>query len=180
MALNVIPFHSPGYFIRAASTHWETKGALDLRKRVFVDEQGIFDVHDQDDIDSIATHLVAISTIAHEAHSVVGTVRIHQAEPGIWWGSRLAVDPAYRNVGRLGAELISLAVRSANARNCRVFYANVQTQNVVLFRRMRWQCLKEVNCHGVEHMLMSADLSRYPPQYHPENGWYHRPQKIAA
>lgn len=180
MPKNVIPFHSPGYFIRAASTHWERQGAFDLRNKVFVGEQGIFKVHDRDDVDEIATHLLAISTIAHEAHSVVGTVRIHTAEPGVWWGSRLAVDPAYRNVGRLGAELISLAVRSANARGCRLFNAHVQMQNVVLFRRMRWKSVEEVDCHGVGHMLMSADLAHYPPNYSPEEGWYHRPHKIAA
>jgi putative N-acetyltransferase (TIGR04045 family) len=177
---NILAFQSPGYFIRAVSTAWETAGAFDLRKRVFVDEQGLFEHHDRDDIDTIATHLVAISTLAHEAHSVVGTVRIHQAEPGVWWGSRLAVDPEYRNVGRLGAELINLAVRSANARGCRLFNANVQLQNVILFRRMRWNCIEEVDCHGVAHMRMSAELSHYPPKYSPQDGWYHRPHKNAA
>lgn len=180
MQSNIQPFHSPGYFIRAASMPWEGKGALDLRRRVFVDEQGIFDKHDCDDIDVVATHLVAISTMAHEADSVVGTVRIHEAEPGIWWGSRLAVDHSYRNVGRLGAELINLAVRSANARGCKTFLANVQMQNVILFRRMRWQCIKQIDCHGVPHMHMSADLSRYPPKADPVAGWYHKPIKIAA
>lgn len=180
MQSNIQPFHSPGYFIRAASMPWECDGAFDLRRRVFVNEQGIFKHDDRDSTDDIATHLVAISTMAHEADCVVGTVRIHQPEPGIWWGSRLAVDQSYRHVGRLGAELINLAVRCANAQGCQTFLANVQMQNVILFRRMRWKCLKEIDCHGVPHMHMSADLSRYPPKQNPIQGWYHKALKVAA
>lgn len=108
-------YHSPGYYIRAASKRFEAEGAQALRHRVFVEEQGIFADHDRDGIDLIATHLVVLSTLAHEADQVVGTVRIHEERPGHWWGSRLAVDSGFRNVGRLGAELIRLAVCTANA-----------------------------------------------------------------
>ena len=109
-------YQSPGYYIRAASKRFEAEGAQALRHRVFVAEQRIFRDHDRDGIDLIATHLVALSTYAHEADQVVGTVRIHEEAPGLWWGSRLAVDSEFRAVGRLGAELIRLAVCTANAR----------------------------------------------------------------
>ena len=168
-------FQSPGYYIRAASRSFEAAGAADLRDRVFVQEQGIFPDHDRDDIDLIATHLVALSTYAHEADEVVGTVRIHEETPGLWWGSRLAVDLGFRQVGRLGAELIRLAVCTANARGCTTFLAHVQMQNVPLFRRLRWQPLEEVRIHDTPHMKMQADLSFYPPCGDPVAGWYHRP-----
>lgn len=132
-------YNSPGYYIRAASKRFEAEGAQTLRKRVFVEEQKIFPQHDRDDIDLIATHLVALSTYAHEADQVVGTVRIHEERPRLWWGSRLAVDSDFRHVGRLGAELIRLAVCTANARGCDRFLAHVQRQNVVLFRRLHWR-----------------------------------------
>lgn len=178
--INSKPFQSPGYFIKAAAASWEAKAALDLRHRVFVDEQKIFKANDLDHIDLMATHLVAISTMAHEADCVVGTVRIHEEEPGVWWGSRLAVDVSYRNVGRLGGELINLAVRTANARGCNRFLANVQIQNVILFRRMHWHPIKEIDCHGVPHMHMYADLDYYQPQENPEIGWYHKPRRWVA
>lgn len=180
MQAEIHPFKSPGYFIRATSMPWEANGAADLRRRVFVDEQKIFERHDRDDIDMIATHLVALSTYAHEPDSVVGTVRIHEADPGVWWGSRLAVDPLYRKVGHLGAELIRLAVSSAHAQGCHRFLANIQMQNVGLFRRMRWKAIEEVDYHGVAHMRMAADLSYYPPTINPVAGWYHKPRKIVA
>lgn len=166
-------FQCPGYYIREAATAWEAKGVADLRHRVFVEEQAIFHAHDRDEIDLIATHLAALSTYAHEADAVVGTVRIHQAEPGLWWGSRLAVDRDFRQVGRLGTELIRLAVRTATTRGCHTFLAHVQKQNEVLFRRLHWQSLGEVTLHGVVHVKMQADLSVYPPLADPAAGWYH-------
>lgn len=169
-------FSSPGYYIRAASKRFEAEGAAGLRHRVFVEEQGIFPTHDRDDIDLIATHLVALSTYAHEADQVVGTVRIHEEAPRLWWGSRLAVDSDFRAVGRLGAELIRLAVCTANARGCDRFLAHVQMQNVTLFRRLRWRPLEEVTIHGTPHMKMEADLRHYPPCDDPVTGWYHRPR----
>ncbi|WP_417721815.1 MSMEG_0567/Sll0786 family nitrogen starvation N-acetyltransferase [Salipiger sp.] len=168
-------FTSPGYYIRAASRPFEARAAQALRHRVFVQEQGIFHDHDRDEIDLIATHLVALSTYAHEADQVVGTVRIHEEAPGLWWGSRLAVDADFRAVGRLGAELIRLAVCTATARGCTRFLAHVQMQNVTLFRRLRWTPLEQVDLHGTPHMRMEAQLTHYPPCADPVAGWYHKP-----
>jgi putative N-acetyltransferase (TIGR04045 family) len=169
-------FNCPGYYIRAASKRFEAEGAAALRHRVFVEEQAIFPAHDRDDIDLIATHLVALSTYAHEADQVVGTVRIHEESPRLWWGSRLAVDSDFRAVGHLGAKLIRLAVCTATARGCDRFLAHVQMQNVTLFQRLNWHPLDEVTIHGVPHMKMAADLAHFPPCADPVAGWYHHPR----
>lgn len=172
-------FRSPGYYIREASRPFEAQGAADLRHRVFVEEQKIFSDHDRDDLDLIAMHLVAISTYAGEEDQIVGTVRIHEESPGLWWGSRLAVDRDFRAVGRLGSELIRLAVSSAAARGCETFLAHVQNQNVPLFEKMQWHSLCEVELHSVSHTKMAADLRHYPPCANPVEGWY-RPARKAA
>lgn len=164
-------FLSPDYIIRAAAQPWELAGVRALRHQVFVEEQGIFDRDDRDDIDDIAMPLAAISTFAAEADQVVGTVRIHQEAPRIWRGSRLAVAQSHRRLGRLGAELIRLAVCTAHGRGCDRFMAHVQIQNVPLFKRLRWHPLREVELHGVLHMEMQADLSFYPPIPDPFAGW---------
>ena len=156
-------FRAPDHIIRFASEPWELDGAARLRRTVFCDEQGVFASDDRDATDAVATQLVAISTIAGELDAIVGTVRIHEAEPGIWWGSRLAVAASHRRVGTLGAALIRLAVSSANARGCVRFHAHVQSQNELLFRRMHWRRLEEINLHGLPHALMLADLQHYPP-----------------
>jgi putative N-acetyltransferase (TIGR04045 family) len=164
-------FVTPDFLIRQATEAWEIGGAASLRHRTFVTEQGIFDTHDRDAIDRTALPLVALSTMASEADEVVGTVRIHEETPGVWWGGRLAVAPDYRRVGGLGAELIRLAVGTAHARGCRTFLAHVQMQNVPLFEKLNWQPLGHQECHGHPHMKMQADLAAYPPVLNPARGW---------
>lgn len=170
-------FISPEFLIRAASEIWELTGAARLRQQVFVEEQRIFTGHDRDAIDSEALTLVAISTLAGEPAEVVGTVRIHQPQPCIWWGSRLAVAADYRRVGRLGAELIRLAVSTANGRGCQQFNAHVQSQNEGLFRRLHWQPIAQVDLHGVPHVHMQASLPHYPAIPDPSIGWSARARK---
>jgi putative N-acetyltransferase (TIGR04045 family) len=170
-------FISPEFLIRAASEPWELQGVSLLRHQVFVEEQRIFVGNDRDEIDNTAIPLVAIATLAAEPADVVGTVRIHEPSPGIWWGSRLAVAPAYRRVGRLGAELIRLAVSTANGLGCHEFHAHVQLQNVPLFRRLHWEPAGEIDLHGVRHMHMLASLDHYPPTCDPAIGWSARARR---
>lgn len=164
-------FVTPEFLIRLATQSWEIGGAASLRHRTFVTEQGIFEDHDRDATDRHALPLVAVSTMASEADEVVGTVRIHEESPGLWWGGRLAVAPAYRGVGRLGPELIRLAVGTAHARGCHTFMAHVQMQNVPLFEKLHWQAVGAQEIYGHPHMKMLADLAAYPPVLDPARGW---------
>lgn len=159
------------YRICAAHAPWMKIGAERLRARVFVQEQGVFAGHDRDATDAVALPLVAIAEDATGGSRIVGTVRIHEPEPGIWWGSRLAVAPEWRRVGKLGSELIRLAVGTARARGAREFHAHVQRQNVPLFRRLHWQVTAEVDLHGRPHAHMLASLVHYPPIPNPTTGW---------
>jgi putative N-acetyltransferase (TIGR04045 family) len=165
------------YRVKFATEPWERREAAALRRQVFCVEQGIFVDDDRDAIDAAAIPLVAVSSYAVVPQEVVGTVRIHESKPGAWWGSRLAVAADYRRIGALGSALIRLAVSSAHARGCRQFFAHVQSQNALLFRRLHWQTLEEVTIHGRPHHFMQADLTRYPPIADPETGFLSLPRK---
>ncbi|GLK54040.1 putative N-acetyltransferase (TIGR04045 family) [Methylopila capsulata] len=167
----VTPFVPAGYQIKWAVGDWERRGAAALRRKVFCEEQKIFAGDDRDAIDEVAIPLVAASSLAVAYDAVVGTVRIHEETPGVWWGSRLAVDAGHRRVGALSAALIRLAVSSAHARGCRRFFAHVQEQNGPLFERLRWRPLETVELHGRPHLRMEADLAFYPPFATPEAGF---------
>jgi putative N-acetyltransferase (TIGR04045 family) len=167
------------YRIKFASDAWERRDAAALRRRVFCDEQGIFSGDDRDAIDDVAIPIVAISSFAIVPQEVVGTVRIHEAEPSVWWGSRLAVAADYRKIGALGTSLIRLAVSSAHARGCRRFYAHVQSQNAPLFRRLHWQTIEETKIHGRPHHFMRAELAYYPPIADAETGLVSLPRRAA-
>jgi putative N-acetyltransferase (TIGR04045 family) len=176
VALHELPLKfSPCEFrVKWADCAWERRQAHTLRREVFCTEQQIFAHDDRDAIDDQAQLIVALACIAGVADAVVGTVRIHQPAPGEWWGSRLAVAHAFRSHGKLGATLIRLAVTSAHARGCERFLAHVQSQNVPLFRRLRWRALEELQIHGRSHQLMQADLAHYPPCGAPYTGFIAR------
>lgn len=156
-------FRSADYIVRFATETWELAGSAALRYAVFCREQGVFAHDDRDVIDETAIPIVALSMIAGQPDEVIGTVRIHHAGSGLWWGSRLAVAATHRSVGNIGSALIRLAVSAAHARGCVRFHAHVQSQNELLFRRLKWHRLDEVALHGMPHSLMQADLAHYPP-----------------
>ena len=174
------PFAACHFRLKYATERWEQDGACALRRSVFCEEQGIFAHSDRDALDRTAIHLVALSTMAVMTDEVVGTVRIHQNEPGIWYGSRLAVDRRYRRVGALGAALIKLAVSSATSLGCVRFYAHVQAQNELMFRRLAWQRIADVELHGAPHVFMQADLAAYPPLANAPEGFHALAKKAAA
>jgi putative N-acetyltransferase (TIGR04045 family) len=154
----------PGeYRVKVATERWELREAAGLRRAVFCTEQGLFDGDDRDALDRVATTLVALSCVAGMPEQVVGTVRIHESDMGHWQGSRLAVGAEYRRVALLGTELIRLAVGTARARGATRFTAQVQSQNVPLFRRLHWRSLEEVVFRGLPHHRMEASLAHYPP-----------------
>lgn len=163
--------HCPSYTIKWANLPREINAAYALRRRVFCTEQGLFKDDDRDDIDPKAQLLVALGLSEDGHESVIGTVRIHEAEPGIWYGSRLAVDVAFRSQGYIGSTLIKLAVSSAHALGCKQFLASVQAKNELLFQRLHWQRIGESHVLGHPHVTMQADLTRYPPCYQPYKGF---------
>jgi putative N-acetyltransferase (TIGR04045 family) len=168
---NVIPFAPCEFRIKFAASRWEREGSYALRRAVFCEEQPIFPGDDRDATDEYAIPIVALSMLGVASDRVVGVVRIHEEAPGIWWGSRLAVERDYRRVGAIGATLIRLAVSSANAMGCKTFLAHVQAQNGPLFRQMHWETLDEIELYGRPHLKMRADLNAYPPCSTPEIGY---------
>ncbi|TAX58783.1 histone acetyltransferase [Rhizobium leguminosarum] len=173
------PYRSSEFQVKFATSAWERSQAHALRRAVFCEEQRIFEGDDRDAIDDQAIPIVALSMLGIAADQLVGTVRIHQAEPGLWWGSRLAVHQDFRKIGALGATLIKLAVSSANAIGCHTFLANVQFQNGLLFRRLHWDVIEEFEVYGKPHLRMKADLAYYPPCVTPEAGFTALSRKAA-
>ncbi len=169
-----LAFEPQEFRIQWASGPWMNAQAHALRRQVFCQEQAVFDGDDLDDIDRdnpTTRSLVALSCWGGQPDEVIGTVRIHEAQPGLWWGSRLAVARDWRRHGKLGTTLIRLAVSSAHALGCEEFLAHVQAQNVPLFQRLNWDLLDEMTLHGRPHGLMRASLDHYPPCTTPYAGY---------
>jgi putative N-acetyltransferase (TIGR04045 family) len=126
-----------------------------VRRRVFVELQGLFSGSDRDAFDEEASTLHAVACVDG---SVVGTVRLYPLGDGLWKGDRLAVLPDAR-VHRLGGELVQFAVRTAGALGGSRMIAQVQVANVRFFERLGWVCDGEAAIYrGVMHQPMAIAL----------------------
>jgi putative N-acetyltransferase (TIGR04045 family) len=157
----VQPFRSHHLTFKPALEAWEIRAYRNLRRRIFCNEQGLFEGDDGDVVDDRATPLVALANVSGMPDDVVGVVRIWEALPGQWWGGRLGTHPAHRGDRKIAPGLVHLAVSTACSRGCQHFHATVQVRNVPLFERLHWRTLEPVEVRGTPHMLMAADLAHY-------------------
>ena len=137
----------------------EESQAYQIRKQVFVDEQGLFNTSDRDENDKSATLLVA----RHKG-SVIGTVRIYKTDTGLdhWIGGRLAVKKDFRAT-RAGSALVREAMKRVQKKGCRVFTAHIQEKNVPFFSELGWKPVGPVKSHlGHPHQKMEANLNLVP------------------
>ena len=169
---------------KIARSQAELEGFWGLRREIFCEEQKIFLKTDVDEHDKSMIPIVALSLVMGMEDEVVGVVRIHEQEPGVWYGSRLGVHRDFRRVSlssavpirnqqsglhaprSVGAGLIYKAVSTANALGCKEFFAHVQRKNAAFFRRLHWKPLGDVELHGIPHVRMQVDLNFYPPGEH--------------
>ena len=133
-----------------------------LRRRVFVDEQRLFEGSDLDerDDDPRTVVLVARSTRGE----LLGGVRVGPAAAGPdigWWvGGRLVVDPTARGAQGIGPALVRAACAYAENAGALRFDATVQVQHERMFRRLGWQPVRPVSVARRPHLLMRWPIGR--------------------
>jgi putative N-acetyltransferase (TIGR04045 family) len=130
-----------------------------LRHRVFVEEQGIFDLDDRDPQDDEERTLHVLGRVEGR---VGGAVRLYPIDPAgqLWKGDRLAVLPEHRAC-HLGARLVRFAVATAGERGGLRMIAHIQLPNVRFFEHLGWRAEGDpAPFHGVDHQLMAIGLGQ--------------------
>jgi putative N-acetyltransferase (TIGR04045 family) len=142
---------------RAASSPDEAAIHHEIRRRVFVEEQGFFEGSDRDAHDEQPATIKVLGLVGPVAG---GAVRLYPLDDqGEWKGDRLAVLPEFRKHG-LGAPLVRFAVRSAGDLGGRRMIAYIQPPNVHFFERLGWEPLGEpADYVGHLHQQMAIDLT---------------------
>ena len=145
----------------AGPEDWD--GHFRVRHAVFVTEQGIFPDSDRDAHDDEPDVLHAVALVGGR---VIGAVRLYPgADAQTWSGDRLAILPAFRRRGMLGARLVRFAVVTAHNRGGQRMTAMIQLLNVPFFESLGWTPLGgPVEYHGLAHQSMSITLTRSPSQ----------------
>lgn len=134
----------------------EIDEALELRRRVFVDEQGVTLEGDRDGLDPDALHVVAV-----DGGRITGTCRL-VFDGGIAQLGRMAVEPAARGRG-LGAQILALAEREARRAGAERISLHAQTAARSLYERSGFEVHgEEFVEEGIPHVEMEKHLSAEP------------------
>ena len=138
--------------VREVLTDTELAAALELRERVFCEEQGVSAEADRDGRDPEAMHIVAV-----DGGRVIGTCRL-LFRGGVARLGRLAVEPDRRGDGIAGA-ILREADRIARAEGADAISLHAQTYTKELYLRdgyhVRGATFVE---EGIEHVSMEKTL----------------------
>jgi predicted GNAT family N-acyltransferase len=93
---------------------------MDLRVKVFVDEQGVDPAEELDDLDRESLQIVGLDDTG-----VIATCRLRDLGDGEWKLERMVVDRGVRGSG-VGARLLAGAEREARERGAREMILNAQ------------------------------------------------------
>jgi predicted GNAT family N-acyltransferase len=138
--------------VREAITDDELAAALELRARVFIEEQGVSVEADRDGRDSEATHIVAV-----DDGRVIGTCRL-LFRGGVARLGRLAVEPDRRGDGVAGA-ILREADRVARGAGADAISLHAQTYAKQLYLREGYRERGPTFVEeGIEHVSMEKPL----------------------
>jgi len=147
------------FLFKIAESKNELEQYFDLRRQIFVEEQGVFNETDIDEYDTNPVHeVIHIIAIKESDGNMVGGVRCYKKEGKTWFGGRLSASKDHRN-GKVGAGLVKFAVETIKSTDCDTFLAYVQPRNVRFFMRLGWAKIGELETYqGQPHQLMKANI----------------------
>jgi putative N-acetyltransferase (TIGR04045 family) len=132
-----------------------------LRRRVFVQEQGLFAGSDADAVDEDPRTVVLVARSVEG--TILGGVRlapVRDPDIGWWHGGRLAVEADARSAGGIGAALVRAACAHAEAVGALRFEATVQAANERWFAHLGWRAVRTIAMAGAPHVLMYWPIDR--------------------
>lgn len=156
---------------RAAAGAADLAAHLTVRRRVFVEEQGLFEGSDRDARDDRpgTVHLLAelggavcgavrLYPLADDEALVAEVAGLGAGSGAVWQGDRLAVLPEFRR-DNVGTPLVRLAVATAADAGGRVMVARIQVRNVRFFERLGWHVVGGARPYvGLLHQTMLIPL----------------------
>jgi predicted GNAT family N-acyltransferase len=139
--------------VRPARGPAEVEAALELRYRVFCEEQGVMLAADQDGLDPDALHIVAF-----DDGRLAGTCRLVFDHRLARLG-RLAVEPDLRGRG-IGAAVLASAERESRRVHAERIRLHAQTAARALYERAGFEAQgEEFLEEGIPHVTMEKPLA---------------------
>ena len=144
----------PRLVVREATTAAELRAVMAIRGDVFIDEQRLTNVVDDDPYD---TGSGAVVVLAWHGDRPVGTGRVHvwRGDAHIAW---VAVLPDYRAHG-VGRELMVALLDAARELGARRVTLSAQTHAIGFYRRLGFETVGSIFVMGnIDHITMVREL----------------------
>ena len=134
--------------IKVIAAHWQDDKDMlgDVRRRVFIEEQGVPEDLEWDEFDQDSYHVLALD----ENHSPVGCGRLKKdGQIG-----RMAVDKVYRNRG-IGTAILENILQHAKATGISRIYLHAQCSAIPFYENNGFEvCSDEFLDAGIPHRTM--------------------------
>ncbi len=139
--------------VRVVETDRERMDAFDVRRAVFVEEQGVDEDIEYDEHENSATHFVA-----YEDEKPVGAARLREPEDGLGKVERVAVLAMHRANG-VGGALMDAVERSAQAVGMTKLTLHSQTRAAAFYEHLGYDRYGEVfEEAGIPHVKMEKSI----------------------
>ncbi|MSQ28374.1 MAG: GNAT family N-acetyltransferase [Dehalococcoidia bacterium] len=136
-----------------AETRAEMASARAVRLRVFVQEQGVPETEEYDELDATAHHAVALA-----GGSAIATGRLIDEEPGVGRIGRMAVDKAWRGRG-VGGRVLAYLEGQARAEGYHESVLHAQCDVEGFYARFGYRPEGDIfEEAGIEHITMRKKL----------------------
>ena len=144
--------------VRRAFTAEEIAACLAVRRRVFIEEQGVPEHDELDDLDHVARHFIATPEKASPAHGAIGTARLVFLDDGTAKIQRVAVLKEQRKRGVGAALMFALEGEAARAR-CTTVILGSQLHALKFYERLGYDAYGDVFLDaGIEHRMMRKNV----------------------
>ena len=139
--------------VKLAQTEQEIELAFDIRKKVFVEEQGIPIHLEIDEFDQLATHFIVL-----EDDEPIAAARIRETESNVGKVERVCVLPGHRRK-HLGVLLMNALEQHAKQNGWEKLKLNAQTSAIPFYEKLAYQVTSpEFDDAGIPHRAMEKEI----------------------
>lgn len=144
--------------VRRATTAEDIAACLQIRRVVFIQEQGVPEKDELDDLDPVCRHFIATPGKQSLAREAFGTARILFLDDGTAKAQRVAVLKNHRKGGVGAALMFALEGEAARAGRS-VMVLSSQITAVPFYERIGYEAYGEVFMDaGIEHRMMRKPI----------------------
>ena len=139
--------------VKLAQTEQEKELAFNIRKKVFVEEQGIPLHLEIDEFDQTATHFVVL-----EDDEPIAAARIRETESNVGKVERVCVLPEHRRK-HLGVLVMNALEEHAKKNGWKKLKLNAQTYAIPFYEKLAYQVTSpEFDDAGIPHRAMEKEI----------------------